>query len=184
MTTISGSREMPMLPLTLPHTETFAEWSSLGHKLCAGARVMNWLIGDWLIDGTENYGAKARDEANRIFRADVERFDPILKTCRRFPEDKRHDRLTFGHHAAVMAIPDDAEAEKLLSEAETERATVASLKAKVRVINHTQASLIEDDDPEDTAMRAIVQAWNRAPKTSREAFLELASESHMGVIDL
>jgi hypothetical protein len=41
-----------------------------------------------------------------------------------------------------------------------------------------------DDDPEDTAMRLIVQAWNRAPVEARGAFLELAAEAEMGVIDL
>lgn len=176
--------DLATLPLALPATETFAEWSELGRSLCAGARAMNWLIGDWLIAGVEVHGQKAREEANRIFRADVERFDPILKTCRRFPEGKRHERLTFGHHVAVMAIPDDEQAEALLTEAEQSRLTIASLKAKVRVEHHQQHSLIDDDDPEDTAMRAIVHAWNRAPMTARTAFLELASESHMGVIDL
>jgi len=176
--------QMTQLPLSLPHTSTFEEWSDLGLILCSGARAMNWLIGDWLIAGTESYGTKARDEANRIFRADVERFDPILKTCRRFSEEKRHDRLTFGHHVAVMPIADDTEAEELLVEAERERLTTATLRAKVRVIHHTQSSFMADDDPDDTAMRAIVQAWNRAPRTAREAFFELAQEIQLGVIDL
>lgn len=170
--------------LTLPATTTFAEWSSLGTKLCAGARAMNWLIGDWLIAGVEQHGQKARDEANRIFRTDVERFDPILKTCRRFPEDRRHQRLTFGHHVAVMPVQDDAEAEELLKEAEQSKLTTATLRAKVSVLRHAQAPLIPDDDPEDTAMRRIIHAWNLAPKASREAFIELAQETELGVIEL
>jgi hypothetical protein len=170
--------------LNLPTTETFADWQALGRRLCMGARAINWLIGDWLIDGAERFGDKARDEAQTIFRSDVDRFDPILKTCRRFPEPKRHAALTFGHHLAVMSIDDDTEAETLLSKAETERMTTAALKAEVKVIRSHARLPIEDDDPVDTAMRRIVQAWNLASREARQMFIELAQESHMGVIEL
>ncbi|WEK42964.1 MAG: hypothetical protein P0Y64_16725 [Candidatus Sphingomonas colombiensis] len=174
----------PALPnLALPVTETFEDWSNLGRRLCMGARTINWLIGDWLIEGSERFGEKARDEANQIFRSDVDRFGPIVDTCRRFTEPRRHPALTFGHHLAVMSIADDTEADGLLAKAETERLTTAALKAEVRLTFH-QPRMLEDDDPEDTAMRHIAQAWNRAPKASREAFIELAQESHLGVIDL
>lgn len=172
----------PMLALALPQTNSLEEWSDLGRKLCSGVRAMNWLIGDWMIAGTERYGEKAREEANAIFRSDVSRFDPIMRTCRRFPEPKRHTALTFGHHLAVMSVPDDFDAEQLLRKAEQERLTTAALRAEARV-RVPQAALV-DDDPDDTAMRAIAQAWNRAPRISRQAFLELAQESSMGIIDL
>lgn len=172
-----------VLPLQLPQTDTFDDWSSVGSILCTQARRMNWAIGDWLIDGSTRFGDKARDEANRIFRSDVERFDPIVKTCRRFPEEKRHAALTFGHHAAVMTVEDDDEAQALLDQAEAQLLTKAALKAKVRV---TQAAptFLPDDDPEDAAMRLIAHAWNRAPRAARESFIELAAESNLGVIDL
>lgn len=173
----------PTLALHLPAATSFEEWSNLGRKLCAGARFMNWIIGDWLIEGSERFGDKAREEANVIFRSDVERFDPIIKTCRRFPEHARHQALTFGHHLAVAGIEDHAQAEELLVTAERDRLTTAALKAQVKV-SFRQPRLMDDDDPEDTAMRHIAQAWNRAPKASRLAFLELAQESDLGVIDL
>lgn len=170
--------------LALPATETFADWQALGRRLCLGARAINWLIGDWLIDGAERFGEKAREEAQSIFRSDVDRFAPIVDTCRRFPEPKRHHALTFGHHLAVMAIDDDTAAEQLLTMAEENRLTTAALKAEVKVIRSESRLPLTDDDPEDTAMRHIAQAWNRAPKASRLAFLELAQESDLGVIDL
>jgi len=183
---VDGGDEWLLPGLSLPRTETFEDWRELGRRLCLGARHINWLIGDWLIDGAERFGEQARDEAQAIFRSDVARFDPIVKTCRRFPEPKRHEGLTFGHHLAVAAIEDDAEAEKVLHEAEATGATVAMVKAIVRV-HSTAASLpgvVEDDDPVDTAYRRIVQAWNVAPRASRELFAESMAESHLGVIDL
>ena len=172
------------LGLSLPETHTFDEWASLGIRLCQGARVINWMIGDWLISGCEQYGDKARDEANAIFRSDVDRFGPIVDTCRRFAGEKRHQALTFGHHMAVMAIKDDGEADQILTEAETQRLTVAAVKAQVRVKTDRQANMLPDDDPEDTAYRRIVQAWNLSSRDSRKAFLESAQEANMGVIDL
>lgn len=171
--------------LSLPETETFDDWRNLGRKLCMSARAVNWLIGDWLIDGAERFGDQAREEAQAIFRSDVQRFDPIVKTCRRFPPERRHDALTFGHHAAVAAIEDDAEAEKVLTEAEASGATVAMVKATVRVITaETALPGLEDDDPDDTAMRRMVHAWNLGNRKSRADFVELIQESDFGVIDL
>jgi hypothetical protein len=177
---------MNELALNLPATATFADWSSLGHRLCTGARQINWLIGDWLIEGSERFGDRARDEANAIFRTDVERFDPIVRTCRRFPEPRRHAALSFGHHLAVLPIDSADEADQLLTQAETKHLSPRDLRREVTAHRMQNGSLFPrvDDDPEDTAMRLIVQAWNRAPVEARGAFLELAAEAEMGVIDL
>lgn len=172
------------LALTLPVTETFDDWRNLGRRLCMGARTINWLIGDWLIQGAERFGEKARDEAQAIFRSDVARFDPIVRTCRRFPDDRRHKALTFGHHLAVMAIEDDAEADTLLDKAETEHLTTAGLKAEVMLARCGVRLPLVDDDPIDTAYRRIVQAWNCAPRASRELAAESIEEAELGIIDL
>lgn len=172
------------MALSLPHTETFDDWSNLGRRLCASSRVINWLIGDWLIEGSDRFGEKARNEANTIFRSDVERFAPIVDTCRRFPEPKRHQSLTFGHHLAVMAIEDDDQAEQLLTRAENDRLTTAALKAEVKVIRSQDRLPLVDDDPVDLGYRRMAQAWNLASRESRELFAESVAESHMGVIEL
>lgn len=184
MSAMTKIAAQPMLGLSLPPFQTFADWNDLGKSLCLAGRNIHWLIGDWLIAGVEKFGDRARDEANVIFRSDVGRFDQILKTCRRFPEPKRHASLTFAHHLAVMAITDDDQAERVLTEAEQHRPTIAALKAQIKVLQNRQPSMIADDDPEDTAMRRIAQAWNNASREAREDFLELAQESSFGVIDL
>lgn len=173
------------LGLRLPADATFEDWSKLGRRLCMGARAINWLIGDWLIAGVEKFGEQARDEANTIFRSDVDRFDPIVRTCRKFPEDRRHDRLSFGHHLAVVTLEDE-EAQKLLSDAEERRLPVREVRREVMAHRVSSGGFLprDDDDPDDTMMRAIVHAWNRASRQAREDFLELATEADFGVIDL
>lgn len=186
MNAISNIEHDQFLPgLSLPATRTFDDWRDLGRRLCMGARAVNWLIGDWMIEGAERFGEKAREEAQSIFRSDVPRFDPIVRTCRRFPREKRREHLSFGHHLAVSDVDDDAEAEKLLEQAEQTGATVAMLRATVRVSSTTNyLPGMDDDDPVDTAMRRIVQAWNLAGKAARQDFVELLKGSDMGVIEL
>jgi hypothetical protein len=173
------------LALSLPDTATFDDWSTFGAKLLAGRRKLSWLIGDWLIAGMDRYGDQARDEAVRLSRTDIDRFGLIVDVCRRFPEDKRHAALTFDHHAAVARL-DDERAASMLDDAERLKLPVLMLRAQVRETRISQGDLLpaEDDDPEDREMRAVVQSWNRARPSARRAFLELAEESHMGVIDL
>lgn len=181
--TIMTTIEQPSL--ALPITGTFEDWSGLGRRLCASARAVNWLIGDWLIEGSERFGEKARDEANAIFRADVDRFAPIVDTCRRFPEERRRPALTFGHHLAVMPVADDAEADRMLARAETERLTKAALKAEVRVSFGRQQSMLPDDDPLDAAYRIVIQASNRCgSKEARRLAVEAIIEADYGVVDL
>lgn len=172
------------LDLSLPEAHTFEEWSMVGRRLCASAKVISWMIGDWLIAGVEKHGEKARDEANAIFRSDTGRFGPIMDTCRRFGANRRHMDLSFGHHQAVMAIRDDAEADALLEAAERQRLTVAMVKAQVRVVADKQATMLPEDDPVDAMSRLISQAWNRASVAAREDFFALAEVANFGEIDL
>jgi hypothetical protein len=174
----------PTLPLALPTTSTFEEWSDLGRMILTATRKLDWLRGDWLIDGSTRYGDKARDMAVSIFRADVDRFAPIVDTCRRFPESERHPALTFGHHLAVMAVSDDAEAHTILARAERDRMTVAAVKAHVRVSTDRQVTMLPDDDPTDTGARRIWQAWNRESRASRDEALAMMMEAQLGMIEI
>ena len=177
LTIIDGAQ----LALNLPAHQSFADWRDIGAQLCGRAKAINWLIGDWLIAGVERYGEQARDAANALFRADVERLHPIVQTCRAFPGEERRAALSFGHHAAVATIDHD-EAARLLEEAERDRLTVAALKARARV--QAPRLSLPDDDPEDLSFRRIVQAWNLASREARAMFLESAEECDLGVIEL
>jgi hypothetical protein len=172
------------LGLNLPEIHTLEEWSGALTWLIAIKYRCEFAIGDMIDRGVAQFGSEAFEMANRIFRAHDDRLAPILDVARRFPEGKRHDRLKFGHHLAVMAVKDDEQAEHLLCEAEEQHLTVAALKAHIRVKTDRQANMLPDDDPEDAAMRLIAQAWNRAPLAARESFLELAKEAALEEIDL
>lgn len=180
MQTLILSEPEPAFGYVLPPEASFEEWKDTGLQFMMAGRMLNWLIGDWFREGHARFGAKALAYRNRIFRRDVDRFGPIIEVCARFPQDERHKELTWGHHAVAMEA-DDPHA--MLRKAEDEGLTVAALKAAVKVASR-QCEMPIDDDPEDTAYRRIVQAWNLASRSSREDFLESAQEAGLGVIDL
>jgi hypothetical protein len=176
----------PALLFEIAEPQTFEGWQDTLTKLVTAGRRINWMIGDCLIAGLEQFGERARDEANRIARLDIDRLGPIVDTCRRFPEPTRHPLLTFGHHLAVMAVKDDSEAQRILTAAETDRMTVAAVKAHVRVSTDRQTTLLPDDDPDDREYRQMAQAWNRCSSISaRQMFVEAIEEAGInGEIEL
>lgn len=181
---ITVSSPGTQLGLNLPEIRTLEEWSGALTWLIAIKYRCEFAIGDMIDRGVAQFGTEAFEMANKIFRAHDDRLAPILDVARRFPEGRRHDRLKFGHHLAVMAVKDDEQAETLLREAEEQHLSVAALKAHVRVKTDRQATMLPDDDPMDAQMRLIAQAWNRAPLAAREEFLALAEEANFGEIDL
>lgn len=172
------------LGLNLPEVSTLEEWSGALTWLIAIKYRCEFAIGDMIDRGVAQFGTEAFEVANRIFRAHDDRLAPILDVARRFPEGKRHERLKFGHHLAVMAVKDDDQAEDLLREAEEQHLSVAALKAHVRVKTDRQANMLPDDDPVDAMSRLISQAWNRASVAAREDFFALAEAANFGEIDL
>lgn len=170
--------------LSLPETETFDDWRSLGAQLCRAKKQVDFLIGDWLRDG-KRFGEKAMEEAQRIFLSDKPRFAPIVAVCERFPKPKRHTKLSFGHHAAVMPIKQDDEAERLLQKAELRRLTQAELRADVRAIIRATEPSWYDDDIVDQEYRSIMQPWNRASTLeARNLAAEAIAESHFEIVPL
>jgi hypothetical protein len=83
---------------------SFSSWELIGSQLSLIADSSAWWLGDWLVYGERKY-------ANRYKRA-VERTDLDYQTLRnyawvsrRFPLARRREKLTFGHHAEVAALP-------------------------------------------------------------------------------
>lgn len=177
---VSNPREQLSFSFVLPEGATFQQWKEYGSGFVTAGRMLNWLIGDWIIAGVERFGEKARDHANSIFRRDVDRLAPIVDTCRTFPEPKRRPTLSFTHHQIAAKAPDPSEA---LDQAERDGLSCADLRAHIRVAVPTFH--LPDDDPEDASYRMIIQASNRcgSPEARRLA-IEAIIEADYGVVDL
>jgi hypothetical protein len=179
---MNATNHIEALALALPNTTTYPDWISVGRSLATSKRHIDWLIGDWI-----NFGRQQFPEQIELALADVAD-DPrnlkrIEKTARAFPPHLRSSALTFEHHAHVADMPVQ-DALPLLRQAETEHLPAKALR--IRAMLHkieTGQILPREPDEDDDALLTLVRAWNRATPLVRADFAELVNSSHLGVID-
>jgi hypothetical protein len=179
-TILLSDPEHSSFAFSMPADATFQQWQHQGSEFVTAGRMLNWLIGDWIIAGVERFGERARDHANQIFRRDVDRLAPIVDTCRAFDPPKRRKNLSFTHHQIAAKAPDPSQA---LDQAERDGLSCADLRAHVRVAAPTFH--LEDDDPEDAAYRIVIQASNRCGSAeARQMAVEAIIAANYGIVDL
>lgn len=122
--------EEPPLGLDIPKGQTFEEWCALGRRLCSGARVMNWWIGDWWAAGSHRYGERAKAAASGIFGKEFQTLMGFAYVSRAFPTFRRRKVLSYTHHAEVAALSPE-EADELLARAERESLSSRELRMEV-----------------------------------------------------
>lgn len=176
----------PGLALEIPKGQTFDDWVEMGRSLCEGQRVVNWWIGDWWAAGSHRHGERAKVAAEGIFGREFQSLMDMASVCRSFETSRRREALSFTHHREVAAL-EPKEADALLAKAETEQMSTRELRVEVvkrRVaLGHFPARDTVDDDPEHTELLDIARRWNRARRSVRQEFLELANEANLGEID-
>jgi hypothetical protein len=176
----------PGMSLDIPKGQTFDQWVEMGRSLCEGQKVVNWWIGDWWAAGTHRYGERAKAAAQGIFGREFGGLMNLASVCRAFETSRRREALSFTHHVEVSALPPE-EADALLERAEADGLSTRDLRVeamKRRVaLGHFPTRDVGDDDPEHTELMEITRKWNRARRSARETFLDLANEANLGVID-
>jgi N6-adenosine-specific RNA methylase IME4 len=140
----------PSLSLDLAPDLPFDEWCDYGRKLCAGAKVVNWWIGDWWISGSHRYGERAQAAAQGIFGREYQSLRDIGSVCRAFETSRRRDTLSFTHHREVAALP-APEADEILDRAEREelskrevRAIVSQRRVQIGELPSADTCTVED----------------------------------------
>lgn len=174
----------PALALEIPKGQTFDDWVEMGRNLCEGQRVVNWWIGDWWAAGSHRYGERAKAAAEGIFGKEFKTLANAASVCRAFETSRRREHLSWSHHAEVASLPPE-EADAILDRAEADQLNRATVRSEA-IKKKTELGLYVpriDDDPEQTELLEITRKWNRARRSVRETFLDLANESDLGVID-
>jgi hypothetical protein len=111
----------------------YEEWVQEGLSLNKDYSDYKWRLGDWWNKG-HKYG-----ERSKLVESD-EWDGPKHQTCRNagsmaeeFQMSRRRDKLTYGHHCEVQALPVE-EQEKLLDECEREGHSVMRLRQRVKEV--------------------------------------------------
>ena len=92
--------------LSLPNEMSFESWRELGSKVFFIANCSAWWMGDWLLYGEQAYG----DRYKQVITDTSLGYQTLRNyawVARKFPASRRRDKLSFGHHAEVAALPDD-----------------------------------------------------------------------------
>jgi hypothetical protein len=92
-----------------------ADWLAMGEYLFATEGAIQWCIGDWLVEGETEWGHTIPAVADALGR-EVQTLYNWASVVRKFDSSRRREKLFFGHHEAVAALP-EVEQERWLSQA-------------------------------------------------------------------
>lgn len=166
---------------TLP--EGFADWMQTGRSLLEQRADLDWKLADWIATGSEQFQCDFDFLADELGIA-PKALKSAAKVATAFPPHMRDTALTFQHHEAVATLPAD-EALRVLKDAKAghldpRETRIAAIEHKAAI---EQRLPMEDDDPAHRQLTTIQHAWNRATRSVRLEFLELATEANGGLID-
>lgn len=162
---------------------SYPDWLNTGRTLASQKRNIDWLIGDWLNVGRQNFPEQITLALTELGE-DPKRIKRIECTVAAFPPHLRDASLSFDHHAYVADLPTQ-DALTLLKKAHDGKLSARQIKvdASVRKIELGSQLLWTDKDIDYTELMAIVRTWNSAQPHIREQFIELATPSHFGIIE-
>lgn len=106
------------------------EWLVIGKRLGGISRCSQWWLGDWVRYGAEKWGEKYT-QAAKITGYDPRSLANMASIAAAFDSSRRRDDLTWSHHVAVAALPEE-EQEAWLSRAAAESLSVADLRTELR----------------------------------------------------
>ena len=147
---------------------SFTDWKAVGCRLARVSSASAWALGDWLLFGQRSFG--------RRYRAALQATDLDYQTLRnyawvagRFDPPRRHEALSFQHHAEVAAMT-EPEQELWLRRAELEHWSRNELRRRLSM----QRVARRDPGPSPVVMRFEVtpeaeQRWRRAAASQRLA---------------
>lgn len=96
---------LPKSGLQLPRQLPFDAWLEVGRRLSAVASSSAWCLGDWLVYGEAAFTGRYRDAIERT-ALDYQTLRNYAWVARKIPLSRRRERLSFGHHAEVAALPE------------------------------------------------------------------------------
>jgi hypothetical protein len=116
--------------LHLPRQISFEKWLGIGKHLSGIRSWSAWCLGDWLVYGETAFNGRYRDAID-LTSLDYQTLRNYAWVARRFSLSRRRDKLSFGHHAEVAALP-EREQEYWLRKAEEYSWSVKRLRHEVR----------------------------------------------------
>lgn len=96
---------LPRIGLRLPQRLAFDKWVTIGQQLSTVTTSSAWCLGDWLVYGEAAFTGRYREAVEQT-SLDYQTLRNYAWVARRFAMSRRRDKLSFGHHAEVAALPE------------------------------------------------------------------------------
>jgi hypothetical protein len=155
--------------IEFPSRLPFDRWLHVGRVLSTVHSSTAWCLGDWLAFGEDTYVGRYRD-AVELCSLRYQTLRNYAWVSRRFPLSRRRDKLSFGHHAEVAALP-EPEQDYWLRMAEELGWSRNQLRKEVR------ASLTERAEPRSVARGQVEPAGDPDSLTAGTSVqLDVAAE--------
>jgi hypothetical protein len=116
--------------LIIPEGLDFQGWKALGGSLQAIHRSIHWWIGDWLRFGEAKFGERYVQAIEETLFA-YQTLANDVWVAKAIEPSRRKEKLTFGHHAVVAALP-PAKQDEWLDKAEQGQWSTRKLWEKAR----------------------------------------------------
>lgn len=148
--------------LRFPAGLTFDGWQQAGRQI---ARIVNssaWCVGDWIVYGECCYGDRYRS-AVELAGLDYQTVRNYVWVARRFDISRRHEDLSFQHHAEVASLP-PAEQDSWLDRAARESWSRNQLRVHLRAsrANGSDGDLTLSSIPRINTNTERVERWRAA----------------------
>lgn len=84
---------------------SYQKWLNLGRQLASAASSSAWCLGDWLVFGQRRFEGRYQWAIEQT-SLDYKTLRNYAWVARKFSLARRHDNLSFGHHAEVAGLPE------------------------------------------------------------------------------
>lgn len=155
--TLVETTNAEITPVGIQFTDNMSidEWTAIGERLEQHDRNLRWAIGDWLVFGSERFGARAAVIADSLSLS-TGSVANAASVCRRVPFERRRPELSFSHHEEVAHLD------------ETGQARMLDLAVKEGLSKSVLRSLVHEEEHERKAARPA-RSTNRETTTEEPA---------------
>ncbi len=137
---------IPRTGLQLPRQLSFDKWLGIGQQLSTLRSSSAWCLGDWLTYGETAYNGRYR-EAIEQTSLNYQTLRNYAWIAKRFSFERRHEALSFGHHAEVASLS-EPEQDFWLRKAEQQNWARNRLRQEVRASLKERSESTAEQAPE------------------------------------
>ncbi|MET9294029.1 LmbU family transcriptional regulator [Streptomyces sp. NPDC003077] len=156
--------------LQIPQGMPLPEWRDLGRHIFLIANSSAWWLGDWLIYGQAQYPNRYK-HAIAETSLDYQTLRNYAWVARRFSPERRHEKLSFQHHAEVAGLPPEGQ-DMWLDRAEKFAWSKTELRRQIRKSRQPEPEVEDVVQFQVSLVADQKQRWEAAAESAEKNLAE------------